>query len=156
MAKSIDYKERMQLAMNALMQVAMKNMVKDLLEEVAKDGLPGNHHFFITFDTTHPGVDIALWLKEKFPDQMTIVMQEWFENLAVMSDRFTITLNFNNAPEPMVIPFDAITAFADPSAEFGLRFDAQNPQPQPKETADKVEQKPTNADIVSLDTFRKK
>lgn len=158
MTKTIDYKERMQTSMNALMQVAMKNMVKELLEEVAVDGLPGAHHFFITFKTGHPGVDLAPWLKDKFPDEMTIVMQEWFDNLAIMSDRFTITLNFNNTPEPMVIPFDSLTAFADPSAEFGLRFDAQTPTAKAQEPVAEEEVEPVqkDADVVSLDTFRKK
>ena len=96
MTDTIDYKDRMQAAMNALMQVAMKNMVKDVLGDVAENGLPGAHHFFITFKTSHPGVDLADWLKDKFPDEMTIVMQDWFDNLAIMDDRFTVTLNFNN------------------------------------------------------------
>ncbi len=158
MTKTIDYKKRMQSEMNALMQVAMKNLVKGLLEDVAVDGLPGAHHFFITFKTSHAGVDLAPWLKEKFPDEMTIVMQEWFDNLAIMADRFTITLNFNNTPEPMVIPFDAITAFADPSAEFGLRFDNEPPKPAPKEALvdEAIEELTKDADVVSLDTFRKK
>lgn len=162
MTKSINYKERMQAEMNSLMQLAMKNMVKGLLEEVAIDGLPGNHHFFITFRTDHAGVDIAPWLKDKFPKEMTIVMQEWFDNLAVMSDRFTITLNFNNAPEPMVIPFEALTAFADPSEEFGLRFDAApaNSVPDAKTVEEAPieeipEEKKGDAEVVSLDSFRK-
>ncbi|MBL4805751.1 MAG: hypothetical protein JKY31_00495 [Rhodobacteraceae bacterium] len=147
----------MQTAMNALMQVAMKNMVKELLEEVAKDGLPGNHHFFIAFRTAHPGVDIAPWLKEKYPDEMTIVMQDWFDNLAVMSDRFTVTLNFNNTAEPMVIPFDAITSFSDPSVEFGLRFDATEPKNDKKleEVSTEVEEPHRDAEVVSLAAFRK-
>lgn len=158
MTKTIDYKQRMQSEMNALMQVAMKNLVKSLLEEVAVDGLPGAHHFFITFKTGHAGVDLAPWLKEKFPDEMTIVLQEWFDNLAIMADRFTITLNFNNTPEPMVIPFDAITAFADPSAEFGLRFDTMPTKSAPAETSvdAAVEEIAKEGDVVSLDTFRKK
>ncbi len=157
MTKSIDYKQRMQSEMNALMQVAMKNMVKGLLEEVAETGLPGAHHFFITFKTGHPGVDLAQWLKDKFPDEMTIVMQEWFDNLAIMNDRFTITLNFNNTAEPMVIPFDALTAFADPSAEFGLRFDAKPAGPAAEAEIDNaIEEVAKEADVVSLDTFRKK
>ncbi len=158
MTDTIDYKQRMQSEMNALMQVAMKNMVKGLLEEVAETGLPGAHHFFITFKTGHAGVDLAPWLKQKFSDEMTIVLQEWFDNLAIMSDRFTITLNFNNTPEPMVIPFDAITAFADPSAEFGLRFDTMSAKPAtPDASVDKaVEEIAKEGDVVSLDTFRKK
>ncbi len=111
-----------------MMQAAMQGLLKSILEKVAKEGLPGEHHFFITFDTQHPGVDMADWLKEAYPEEITIVMQEWFDNLAIMPDRFTVTLNFNNTPEPMVIPFDAINTFVDPSVEFGLRFDAHEPE----------------------------
>lgn len=141
-----------------LMHLAMQGLLSDILSRVAEEGLPGEHHFFITFDTTHPGVDMADWLKERYPNEITIVIQEWFENLVVMPDRFTITLNFGDTPEPMVVPFDAIKTFVDPSVEFGLRFDAhdappkepiEEPQPEP------VEKEETEAEVVSLDSFRK-
>ena len=116
MAKAINYGQ--------MMQKAFRQVLADVLSQVARDGLPGKHHFFITFDTTHPGVDMAATLKARYPKEMTIVMQDWFEDLAVMKDRFSITLNFGNVPEPIVIPFEAIKTFVDPSVEFGLRFDA--------------------------------
>ena len=143
-----------------MMQQAMQGLLKSILERVAKEGLPGDHHFFITFDTTHPGVDMSAWLKETYPEEITIVMQEWFDGLAVMADRFTVTLNFNDTAEPMVIPFDAIRTFVDPSVEFGLRFDA-------KDNVDDFEELPDfdddddddephkDAEVVSLDAFRK-
>jgi len=102
-----------------MMQKAMQGLLKSILERVVVEGLPGDHHFFITFDTRHPGVTMADWLKEAYPEEITIVMQEWFDGLAVMPDRFTVTLNFNDTPEPMVIPFDAIRTFVDPSGPFG-------------------------------------
>lgn len=143
-----------------MMQKAMQGLLKSILERVVVEGLPGEHHFFITFDTRHPGVDMADWLKEAYPEEITIVMQEWFDGLAVMADRFTVTLNFNDTPEPMVIPFDAIRTFVDPSVEFGLRFDAH-------ENVDDFEELPEfddeddndephkDAEVVSLDAFRK-
>lgn len=143
-----------------MMQKAMQGLLKSILERVVVEGLPGEHHFFITFDTRHPGVDMADWLKEAYPEEITIVMQEWFDGLAVMADRFTVTLNFNDTPEPMVVPFDAIRTFVDPSVEFGLRFDAH-------ENVDEFEELPEiddeedddephkDAEVVSLDAFRK-
>jgi len=107
----------------ARIQDALRQTVATLLSEVAEDGLPGDHHFVITFQTQHPGVDVPDWMREQYPDEMTIVMQHWFDNLVVMPDRFTVTLNFNNTPEPMVIPLAALVSFVDPSVEFGLRFD---------------------------------
>ncbi|MGE4612265.1 MAG: ClpXP protease specificity-enhancing factor SspB [Paracoccaceae bacterium] len=141
-----------------MMQKAMQGLLKSILQRVVDDGLPGEHHFYITFDTSHPGVEMAEWLKEAYPEEITIVMQEWFDGLAVMSDHFTVTLNFNDTPEPMVIPLDAIRAFVDPSVEFGLRFD---PQDNAVEDLDELpdfdddEEEHKDAEVVSLDAFRK-
>ena len=106
------------------MERAMRGVMADVLGYVARHGLPGDHHFYITFDTTHPGVDIPDWLRERYPREMMIVMQEWFEDLAVMKDRFRVTLNFSDIPETLVIPFDAVKTFIDPAAKFGLKFDS--------------------------------
>ena len=163
MASEIEY--------GRLMHDALRQLMANVLAQVAETGLPGEHHFYITFDTAHPGVDMADWLRERYPGEMTIVIQNWFIDLAVMSDRFAITLNFGNSPEPMVIPFDAVNTFVDPSVEFGLRFDGAEdaaddadsgpslaPAPEPEAEA---EQEPADgetaagADVVSLDTFRK-
>ena len=121
--------------------------------------MPGAHHFFITFDTTHPDVQIADWLKERYPTEMTVVIQHWYENLSVTDEGFSITLNFGNNPEPMVIPFDALRTFVDPSVEFGLRFETQE-QDEDEDDEDievEVEEEPArqDAEIVSLDQFRK-
>ena len=107
-----------------LLNKACLAMIADVLSQVAQDGLPGKHHFYITFDTTHPGVDMAASLRDRYPETMMIVIQEWYADLVVLKDRFTITLNFGNVPEPIVIPFDAITIFADPSVSWGMRFEA--------------------------------
>jgi uncharacterized protein len=151
-----------------LMHKAMRQLIVDVLEQVARDGLPGNHHFFITFDTTHPGVDMADSLRQRYPQEMTIVMQDWFENLAVAPDRFTVTLNFGNQPEPIVVPFEAIRTFVDPSVEFGLKFDAQEEDDEEEGdepegaveaiSGDKSGDKSgehQDAEVVSLDQFRK-
>lgn len=152
MARSIDY--------GTLMHRAMRGLIQTVLEDVAENGLPGAHHFFITFDTTHPGVAIADWLRERYPSEMTVVLQHWFEDLEVEDDLFRITLNFGNQPEPMVIPFDAVRTFVDPSVEFGLRFESQSDDDEDDED-DEAEieldapEERRDAEVVSLDQFRK-
>ena len=107
-----------------MMHDAMRSLIQRLLQDIANTGkLPGDHHFFITFDTMHPDVEIADWLSDRYPDEMTIVVQHWFDNLEVTDDGFSITLNFGDNPEPLYIPFMALRTFVDPSVEFGLRFE---------------------------------
>lgn len=153
-----------------LMHRAMRRLMRELLQEIASLGeLPGDHHFFITFDTNHAGVDIAPWLRERYPDEMTVVMQHWFDNLVVLDDRFSVTLNFGDQPEPLVIPFLSIKTFVDPSVEFGLRFDGEDDLEEmdddiPEspmvvikegEIEEMVEEPKGDAEVVSLDAFRK-
>lgn len=153
MAKGIDY--------GRLMQKALHRFLADVLSQVSRDGLPGKHHFFITFDTTHAGVDMDPSLRARYPKEMMIVMQEWFTDLAVMKDRFTVTLNFGGTPEPIVIPFEAIKTFVDPSVEFGLKFDAHEQSEDEEEEAKPApepapeSEKPSEGEVVSLDKFRK-
>ena len=149
-----------------LMHRAMRALIQEVLSDVAENGLPGQHHFFITFDTMHPDVEMADWLSDRYPEEMTVVMQHWFDNLDVTDEGFAVTLNFGDSPEPLYIPYDAIRTFVDPSVEFGLRFETQEddeePMPTPVETPEPVEE-PTpdeapaakDAEIVSLDKFRK-
>ena len=148
-----------------LMHKAMRGLMAEVLGEVAENGLPGEHHFFITFDTNHPGVDISQELRMRYPGDMTIVIQNWFDDLSVLADRFAITLNFGDVPEPLIIPFTAISTFVDPSVEFGLRFDAHDDDeadtPVEDDAPDDVENdtdhepEKSTGDVVSLDTFRK-
>ena len=168
MSDTIDY--------GNLMHRAMRSLIKDVLSDVAKNGLPGQHHFFITFDTMHPDVEIADWLSDRYPGDMTVVMQHWYDNLDVGENGFSITLNFGENPEPLYIPYDAIATFVDPSVEFGLRFDSHEdendaevvsidpiaPDDAPEEIpeAPMTEVEPQDdehkeADVVSLDSFRK-
>ena len=144
-----------------LMHRAMRGLIQNVLTDVAKNGLPGQHHFFITFDTMHPDVEIADWLSDRYPEEMTIVMQHWFENLDVSDEGFAVTLNFGDAPEALYVPYEAIRTFVDPSVEFGLRFETQDdedeePAPTPVEEDEEAAPEPNGeAEIVSLDKFRK-
>ena len=158
MAKNIDY--------GNLMHRAMRGLIQTVLEDVQRDGLPGQHHFFITFDTMHPDVEIADWLSDRYPGEMTIVIQHWFADLEVTDEGFAITLNFGDNPEPLYIPYDAIKTFVDPSVEFGLRFETQDddddeddedeaPMDVMVEPEDGDDDRPRKAEVVSLDKFRK-
>lgn len=154
MSRIIDY--------GNLMHRAMRGLIQDVLNDVAKNGLPGEHHFFITFDTMHPDVEIADWLSDRYPDEMTVVMQHWFDNLDVTNDGFSVTLNFGDTPEPLYIPYDSIRTFVDPSVEFGLRFETQEDEDEDVDslepaTEPELETKEDTgaAEIVSLDSFRK-
>ncbi|MGI3171517.1 SspB family protein [Pseudooceanicola sp. C21-150M6] len=162
MSSTIDY--------GNLMHRAMRGLIQEVLADVSAHGLPGNHHFFITFDTTHEEARLADWLKERYPTEMTVVMQHWFDNLEVSDDGFAVTLNFGDSPEPLYIPYNAILTFVDPSVEFGLRFETQDdgtddddPEPPRPLRARKDDDAPTepageksqDADVVQLDKFRK-
>ena len=143
-----------------LMHTAMRGLIKTVLKEVSESGLPGAHHFFITFDTREDGVEIADWLRQRYPEEMTIVMQHWFENLEVGDVGFGITLNFGDAPEPLYVPYTAIKTFVDPSVEFGLRFESPEDEIEEDQIIEddiEVEEEEIHhdADIVSLDSFRK-
>lgn len=159
---------RSELDYGKLMHRAMQGLIAEVLRKVGRDGLPEDHHFFITFDTRDDGVEMADWLRERYPEEMTIVVQHWFDNLTVTDDHFTITLNFGNQPEPLIIPFDALRTFVDPSVEFGLRFDTQegdedgdDDEPVDAEfelnAEDDDDDKPPSGggEVVSLDRWRK-
>jgi len=138
-----------------LMHRAMRGLIRDVLEHIADHGLPGAHHFFITLDTRHAGVSMADRLRERYPEEITIVIQHWFDNLAIDDDGFAITLNFGNQPEPLYIPFDAITTFVDPSVDFGLKFKSQTDDDDEAEDDDEQTESAKPGEVVSLDKFRK-
>lgn len=112
-----------------IVQEALRAVVGRVLGEVQTTGgmLPGNHHFYITFKTGAPGVSIPDHLRERFPDEMTIVLQNKFWDLGVSDTAFTVGLSFNQIPAKLDIPFSAITAFVDPAVDFGLQFQAVAP-----------------------------
>lgn len=143
-------------------QEALRGVIRRALE-VAKKGLPGEHHFYISFRTDAPGVDISEKLHKQYPEEMTIVLQHQFWNLDVREDGFSVELTFNRIPETLVVPYSAVQGFFDPSVQFGLQFEVKKPD-APAETAKPAatpiaEDKPAPAGdgaVVSLDAFRKK
>ncbi|KAB2720579.1 hypothetical protein F9K73_11605 [Brucella intermedia] len=113
-----------------LAQEALRGVIRKVLAEVAKAGLPGNHHFFITFLTGAPGVRISSRLKEKYPEQMTIVLQHQFWDMHVTDQLFEVGLSFGDIPEKLTVPFSAVRGFYDPSVNFELEFDVAISQPE--------------------------
>ena len=152
--QSIDY--------GRLVERALRQVVRAALDVVAKQGLPGRHHLYITFRTDHPGVALADDLRVRYPTEMTIVLQHEFWDLEVEDDRFAVGLSFGGVPHRLEIPLDAVTVFADPSVEFGLQFTAPAggvAQPGPAERSGEADRAPAEeggAEVVALDRFRKK
>ncbi|MBB5073138.1 hypothetical protein HNQ69_000242 [Bartonella callosciuri] len=177
-----------QIRYDILVQDALRGVIRKVLSEVAKAGLPGNHHFFITFLTNAPGIKISPRLKNRYPEQMTIVLQHQFRDLSVSETAFEVTLSFREITEKLVIPFTSIQVFYDPVASFEAAFDlpsnltsgegknSENTSSTPlilsekqkkentltKEQNLSTNKEPSNndtkpsADVVSLDSFRKK
>lgn len=163
----------------ALIDAAQRGVVREALRRIEKSGLVGTHHFYLTFRTKAPGVDIPEFLHEQYPEEMTIILQHQFWGLKVRDDQFEVTLTFKKLPATLTVPFDALTAFFDPGVQFGLQFkpaDGSEPRPvtpqvaappsplpvkeKPAEApaAEVEEEKPAAApgEVVSLDAFRKK
>ncbi len=153
-------------------QEALRGVVRQALEVVLKEGLPGEHHFFIAFSTTAPGVEVSDALKERYPEEMTIVLQHQFWDLEVHEDHFQVSLTFSKVLERLVVPYKAVKGFFDPSVQFGLQFQEPDsdhlgnalPAPEPQKSlpgstsAEPPKDGGSNdsADVVSLDAFRKK
>ncbi len=184
------------LSYERMVEDALRGVLRQALRLTAAQGLPGSHHFYITFDTTHPGVRIPESLRALHPNEMTIVLQHQFWDLQVTDEGFEITLSFSGVSQRLKMPFAAVTAFADPHAKFGLQFhvefeektgtdedaeaiardekkitssvaplqvnDAKAKETKPKEVARPTivrstpEDTPPGANVVTLDTFRKK
>jgi hypothetical protein len=146
-----------------IVQEALRAVVGRVLGEVQTSGvLPGEHHFYITFKTGAAGVDIPKHLTERFPDEMTIVIQNRFWDLKVGDDGFEVGLSFNQAPARLVIPFSAITGFVDPAVNFALQFQAQAEESGPQEHEQAENDHPVaepledGSNVVSVDFSRKK
>jgi hypothetical protein len=160
---------------DVLARDAMRGVLRRVLEDASRHGLPGDHHFYITFLTQAEGVKLSPRLMAQYPEEMTIILQHQFWDLVVSEDRFEVGLSFGGVPEKLVVPFAAIKAFLDPSVQFGLLFEALNETPAAAEqpsaptavpaavetkaetVADDAERKPSEgAEVVRLDRFRKK
>lgn len=109
-----------------LVQDALRGMVRDLLIKVAREGLPGDHHFFITFKTHAPGVQLSARMKARYPDEITIVLQHQFWDLIVSDKQFEVGLSFSNIPERLIVPFTSLSGFHDPSVPFMLKFEPKD------------------------------
>lgn len=125
---------------DAKVQDALRSVVKTVLSETAKDGLQGDHHFYVAFKTQAPGVNIPAHLVSRFPDEMTIVLQHKFWGLEVHDEHFEIGLSFNQKPEHLIIPFAAIVGFVDPSVQFALQFHDESEAGEDGETSADIEQ----------------
>ncbi len=149
-----------------LVQEALRKVVKETLQNVSKNGLPDDHHFYITFDTCHSGADIPDYLREEYPEEMTIVLQHEFWDLNVDDDGMQVTLCFDDANERIEIPFDSLVSFVDPSVKFGLQFTPIERKAakasKEKKAKDKTPSKESLKDldstsnVVSIDSFRKR
>lgn len=137
-----------QIRYDILVQDALRNVIRKVLSEVAKAGLPGDHHFFITFLTHAEGVKISSRLKERYPEQMTIILQHQFWDLCVTDSQFEVSLSFGDVAEKLIIPFSAVQVFYDPAAAFEAAFDLP-----PSTEASTIE--PTNEKLLSTKKLRK-
>lgn len=160
------------LRYDRMVEAALRGVVKKAVEEVIATGsLPGDHHFYITFLTDYPGVNIPDYLRERYPGEMTIVLQYQFYDLSVNTEKMNVTLSFNNVPERLEIPLAAITIFADPAVNFALQFQPAGDEDNDfdpdglldeLDDDDKVDDDKGKGDsdksgeVVSLDQFRKK
>lgn len=157
------------LRYDRMVEAALRGVVREAIQEVIGEGeLPGDHHFYITFITDFPGVKIPAYLRDRYPGEMTIVLQYQFYDLEVDDEKMGVTLSFNNVPERLEIPLAAITIFADPSVNFALQFqpmgdDGEGEFPEgpdddttPTGEGDKGGGDKKTGEVVSLDKFRKK
>ena len=159
------------LRYDRMVERALRSVVRESLAQVAADGLPGDHHFYLTFATKYPGVMLPDYLKSQYPQEMTIVIQYQYYDLTVDDESFSVTLSFNNKQERLSIPLGAISTFADPSVNFALQFQTLPTQDRGGGD-DETDQPPTDKDaspegegdgdgdggdnVVTLDSFRKK
>lgn len=152
-----------------LIDQAMRDMVREVLRRTSSAGLPADHHFYISFNTTHPGVKISDQLRARYPQEITIVLQHQFWDFHVEDQRFHVTLSFGGIPEKLTVPFVAMTAFADPSVKFGLQFQQPGafdsasganapelPLEEPSLQFESENDEPDAEKVVSIEAFRKK
>lgn len=154
--------EELEINYDKLVEKALKHVVIGALNIAAEEGLPGEHHFYITFRTTHPAVRISAQLINQYPDEMTIVLQHQFANLMVGETYFEVDLSFGGIPQTLRIPYESIIYFADPYAKFGLSFnsgeDMMNKNIDSEDFRDnkKVKKASGSATVIDIEAFRKK
>jgi hypothetical protein len=124
----------------AVLQDALRGAVRRVLEQVAEHGVPGEHQLYVGFRTDFPGVQVPRFLRDQYPEEVTIILQHQFWGLEVTPEDFSVLLSFGGSRQQVIVPFAALTAFADPSADFGLRFNARlaeepEPAPEPEKSA---------------------
>ncbi|WP_417519317.1 SspB family protein [Minwuia sp.] len=157
-----------------MVEDALKGVVRSAMQKASTDGLQGNHHFYVTFLTRYEGVELPDHLLERYPNDITIVLQHQYWDMEVNEDAFEVSLSFNKLPTRIRVPYDAITSFADPSVQFGLQFQPQGmeateggnlvlsnaddnaPDAAPDTPSDPVEEEEKQGEVVSLDAFRNK
>ncbi|MFQ3623645.1 MAG: ClpXP protease specificity-enhancing factor SspB [Acetobacteraceae bacterium] len=157
------------LPYEAWIQESLRHVVREALSAAAREGLPGEHHFYLTFRTDHPGVDLPARLRAQYPHEMTVVLQHQFDRLETDAEGFSVTLYFGGVPSHLRVPWPALTQFADPSVRFGLRFDSTatgqaapggEATPAAREDAAPMEVEAGEVadapQVVSLDAFRKR
>lgn len=145
------------LRYDKMVEAALRGVVREALARTAANGLPGAHHFYITFRTRFPGLGLPDELARQYPEEMTIVLEHQFWELEVGEQSFSVTLSFQNRPERLTIPFEAITAFADPAVKFGLQFQPATDSPTPEAAVPAEPEKVDKpGEVVALDAFRKK
>jgi len=161
---------------DVLARDALRGVLRRVLADAAEHGLPGEHHFFITFMSTAEGVKLSPRLLAQYPEEMTVILQHQFWDLVVTEDRFEVGLSFGGIPERLVVPFNSIKSFFDPSVQFGLQFEPQEtagempasanlpaappasglPAPAPAPVAEEPPRGNEGATVVRIDRFRKK
>lgn len=148
-AAEIDYPE--------LVDEALRGVARSVLARVADEGLPGEHHFYVSFRTDHPGLQMSPILRDTYPEEMTIVLQNQFWDLLVDDEGFEVKLRFDGKPHHLKVPWQAMKSFVDPEAEFGLRFDSHRPGPEATAATDDADSEPQGpGDVVSLEEFRRR
>jgi hypothetical protein len=146
----------------AILQDALRGAVRQVLEQVAEHGIPGDHQLFVGFRTQFPGVQVPRFLRDQYPEEVTIILQHQFWALEVTPEDFSVLLSFGGSRQQIVVPFAALTAFADPSADFGLRFDAAPPDeaaPEPEPVAEPERPAPEEtrpAGVIRFDPSRRR
>jgi hypothetical protein len=156
------------LRYDLMIEAALRDVVRETVSTVGQNGLPGEHHFYITFLTNFPGVEIPDYLRKQYAEEMTIVLQYQFFGLKLEDDCLHVTLSFNNVKERLVVPIESITTFADPSVNFALQFQSSQdndgdeegedgaPVAKDEDGNDKPPKDEKRGEVISLDMFRKK